>query len=351
MTPSPLVSVVMPVRNGARFLVEAGASVLTQTLEDLELVVVDDGSSDRTPDLLRGWQERDGRVRVLRRAATGGVAVALREGIGRARADMLARLDADDRAAPERLARQVEQFRTRPTLGLLGTGARFIDDRGRTVRVTLGRSGPAAAQELRRGNVFFHPSVVMRRSAYEAAGGYRPQLEPAEDLDLWLRISEHFDIDNLAEPFIDYRLHGGQSGVVNLKAQATASAAALWTAEVRASGAPDPAEDLDRIDEAVLAAWGVPPTALREQRLEAYRWAARTYDRAGYAEVARLCWRAARAEAAALSRHEEGRLLLHRASFRRWQGRRGAALGDRVRAAVVAPGLVLGGLSRRLHRS
>ncbi|SNS90213.1 Glycosyl transferase family 2 [Geodermatophilus saharensis] len=341
MTAEPLVSVVMPVRDGARYLDEAIASVLSQTLRELELVVVDDGSSDATPGILHAWQERDPRVRAHRRNEPGGVARALREGVDLAAAPYLARLDADDRAAPDRLRRQLEAFRARPALGLLGTGARYVDDAGRVFRVEVAPSGPAVARELRHGNVFFHPSVVMRRSAYDTAGGYRPQLEPAEDLDLWLRIAEHSEVDNLPEPLIDYRVHGAQSGFVALRAQATASAAALWAASVRATGAPDPAEDLERIDEALLVAHGVGVPDLRRRHLDAYSWAAETYERAGYSGIASSCWRAARVEAAALGRAEEGRLLLRRGSFRRSLGRRTAGLLDRARAAVVAPELLV----------
>ena len=347
MTPEPVVSVVMPVRDGARYLDQAIASVLSQTLRALELVVVDDGSSDETPRLLHAWQERDPRVRILRRRAPGGVVRALREGVDLAGAQYLARLDADDRSAPDRLRRQVEVFRARPALGLLGTGARYIDDEGRVFRVEVAPSGPAVAGELRNGNVFFHPSVMMRRSAHDAAGGYRCQMEPAEDFDLWLRIAERFEVDNLPEPLIDYRMHSVQSGVVALRAQVTASAAALWAASVRATGAPDPTEDLERIDEALLVAHGVTVPDLRRQHLHAYRWAAEMYERAGYPGIASSCWRAARAEASTLGRTDEGRLLLQRGSSRRSQGRRMAGFLDRVRAAVVAPELLVPPLRRQ----
>src|SRR5665213_569005 len=102
----PKVTILMPVRNGDRWLCEAVASVLSQTLSDLELLVVDDGSTDTTPQILNDLARRDDRICIIRQEALGLVA-ALNRGIDRARAPFLARLDADDRAVPERLERQV----------------------------------------------------------------------------------------------------------------------------------------------------------------------------------------------------------------------------------------------------
>lgn len=340
MSSTPLVSVVMPVRDGARFLDEAVASVVNQSLGELELIVVDDGSEDATAAILAAWSARDARIRVVTRAASGGVAVALRDGISQARSDLLARLDADDRAAPNRLRRQVETFHARPELGLLGTAARHIDEHGRAVRIEVPPTGSEVATALRHANVFFHPSVMVRRSAYNAAGGYRAQIGPAEDYDLWLRIAESYEIDNLAEPLIDYRLHPEQSMFVQMLEQATAAAAARWAASVRASGAPDPVDTLDHVDETVLLANGVPIHDLRVHRRDACLWAAESYESAGYPRIASACWRAARIEASGLGRMEEGQVLLQRASLRRLHGRRLSGLADRFHAAVLAPELL-----------
>src|ERR1700734_3315203 len=101
---TPRVAVLMPVRNGARWLGDAIGSVLGQTLRDFELVVVDDGSTDETPRILDDFARRDGRVRIVRQDACG-LVDALNRGLAEARAPLIARLDADDRALPERLDR------------------------------------------------------------------------------------------------------------------------------------------------------------------------------------------------------------------------------------------------------
>ena len=146
MTASPpTVSVLMPVRNGARWLDEAVASVLAQSWTDLELVVVDDASLDVTPEMLRTWCERDPRVRVLRRAVATGTVAARREAVAAARGPLLAMLDADDVAAPDRLRRQVAEMATRPALVLLGTGARYVDADGNVFMTERATAGPDVA--------------------------------------------------------------------------------------------------------------------------------------------------------------------------------------------------------------
>ncbi|ADB73180.1 undecaprenyl-phosphate 4-deoxy-4-formamido-L-arabinose transferase [Geodermatophilus obscurus DSM 43160] len=349
VTPVLPVSVVMPVRNGARFLDEAIGSVLAQTYTHVELVVVDDGSIDGSAFLLESWRRRDSRVRVVARPEPGGIARALNDGVHRSTGDLLARLDADDRAAPDRIRQQVEQFCARPRLGLLGTGVRYLDEASRVIGTDAAATGPTAAQGLHRGNPFFHPSVMMRRSHYEAAGGYRPQVEPAEDLDLWLRISERFEVDNLKEPLTDYRIHREQSSLQRAAAQAVATAAAHWAADVRATGATDPLAGLQVVDEKLLLSLGLSSSALLQEQIAVHRWAAELCEMAGYKREALVAWQAALAAAASLDRTEAARLLLLRARLRRAQGRLVARRVDQLRALALAPRLATTGLVQKLH--
>ena len=124
---TPQVSVVLPVRNGARWLGEALQSVIAQTLAAWELIAIDDGSTDDTPGILADFAKRDGRIRVIRQEPLGLVA-ALNRGLAEVRAPLLARLDADDRALPERLDRQVRYLAGHPDVGLLGSWAHEIDE-------------------------------------------------------------------------------------------------------------------------------------------------------------------------------------------------------------------------------
>ena len=201
---APRVSVVLAVRDGMPWIGDAVRSVLEQTLGDLELIVIDDGSTDDTPQTLASVV--DSRLRVARRAQLG-LTRALNEGIALARAPLIARLDADDVAAPERLARQVAFLDAHPEIGLLGTGAREVDAAGREISRLI---PPATDAEIRRAlirrNVFVHSSVMMRRPALAEVGGYDATFPVAQDYDLWLRLAHVTRLANLPEPLVMRRL-------------------------------------------------------------------------------------------------------------------------------------------------
>ena len=325
------------------------ASVVAQTTAAWELVIVDDGSLDETRTLLASWEARDPRIRVHRRDVPGGITRALQDGMSLTRADLVARLDADDRAAPDRLHLQIEELTRRPALGLLGTGARYVDERGREVLVEEARSGPDVARHLRQGNVFFHPSVVFTKAAYDAAGGYRRQTEPAEDYDLWLRMAEHVEVDNIPAALIDYRLHSAQSGVVRVGQQADAMSAAAWAAGVRARGGQDPLVALEAVDADVLVGIGLPPLDLHRRRADHLRWSADVYGRAGLGSFAARCWDAALAEAAFAGRDATAAVLRGRASSS-WADRHLLACArDLVRAGRTAPSSLAAAVARRLR--
>ena len=201
---APRVSVVMAVHDGARWLREAVDSALGQTLADLELIVVDDGSTDATADILAGYG--DPRLSVLRQPRSG-LTRSLNRGLRRAAAPLIARLDADDVALPERLARQVEFLDAHPEVALLGTGCREIGPDGEIRGVYAPPADDAAIRrELIRRNPFVHSSVVMRRQVVEAAGGYDEAVAVAQDYELWLRLSRAAKLANLPEPLVLRRL-------------------------------------------------------------------------------------------------------------------------------------------------
>ncbi len=225
---SPAVSVLMSVRNGAPWVREAVESVLAQTAGDLELIVIDDGSTDATPDLLASI--RDPRLRAERRPRAG-LARALNDALEQARAPLVARLDADDLALPERLARQRAFLGAHPEIGLLGTGAREVDAAGRELRIIWPPQEDAVIRRaLIRRNPFVHSSVMMRRTLVERLGGYDASFPVAQDYDLWLRLSGITRMANLPEPLVVRRLVPGRVTLARDSERLRAEARARWRA-------------------------------------------------------------------------------------------------------------------------
>ncbi|MCH8344536.1 MAG: glycosyltransferase [Planctomycetes bacterium] len=210
----PRVSVIMPVYNAQAFLGEAVRSILGQRYREFELITVDDGSSDGSKVLLEAFADQDARVRVVSRPHTG-YTVALNDGVSAATCELIARMDADDVAYPRRLERQVEYLDTHPECVVLGTawryrhpGDRYVDLDPETRRQISGSHDTILNEMLVGHNIIAHPTVMFRRSAYDrAGGGYDPLYEPAEDLELWFRMSQFGQLAILDEVLLDYRVH------------------------------------------------------------------------------------------------------------------------------------------------
>jgi len=220
--------VLMGVWNGAPRVREAVGSVLGQTMGDLELIVIDDDSADDTPVILGSFS--DPRLRVVRRVR-GGLTSALQAALALARAPLVARLDADDVALPERLERQLGFLAAHPEVGLLGTGAREVDASGREIASVRPPEDDAAIRRaLIRRNPFVHSSVLMRRAAVEQAGGYDPAFPVAQDYDLWMRMSRVTRMANLPEPLVVRRILSGRISETRETERLGAEARVRWRA-------------------------------------------------------------------------------------------------------------------------
>lgn len=219
----PRLSVVMPARNVSAYVDEAIASILAQSFADFELVIRDDGSTDDTGSKLRGWADRDRRIRLFggpRLGPSGSSNWVVRE----ARGDLVARMDADDIAMPDRLRRQVEVMTACPDIELLGTLSRSIRADGKVYRHAepwrVARRLPVAP--------FAHSSVMFRRAAFDAVGGYRAECNYWEDLDLFLRISRHGRVCVVAEELVAIRLSPASSRAVADPAVVEAAVARMY---------------------------------------------------------------------------------------------------------------------------
>jgi hypothetical protein len=260
---APRVSVILPARDGGAYLADAVASILAQSFADLELLLIDDGSRDGAVAALAPLAARDPRLRLLANPGAGLVA-ALNFGLGQARGELVARMDADDVARPERLARQVAFLDASPDVALVGAQVAFIDAAGApTGERSYFPTAPAAvaAALAARGCVIRHPTIVARKAALLAAGGYRAPCERAEDYDLWLRLSERARLANLPKVLLAYRVHGGQTSAgINLD-QRFARDLALLAARARRTGRPDPLDGVGealRFDRPPPAGWRPP---------------------------------------------------------------------------------------------
>ena len=300
----------MPVRDGERFLVEAVESVLAQTVSELELIVVDDGSTDATPGLLAGIA--DARVRVFTQPPRG-LATALNAGCAAAQAPVIARMDADDVALADRLERQLAVLDARPDVALLGGGIVLVDEQGRE----FDRERAPATPSLVDRNDLVHGTVVMRTDAFRALGGYR--LDQSEDYDLWLRFQERHGVAAVEEPVVRYRFHPGQFSVTRLERQALGSLCVRAAARERRAGRPDPLAGVERLDEGVAERLGVSREEIdRMVVADAVHWAA-TLTRVGRGAEAEALLDTAAAVAGAPPRRtlaRQARLLLLKRAVR-----------------------------------
>jgi glycosyltransferase involved in cell wall biosynthesis len=205
---APTVSVLMPVYNAERYVAEAVESILAQTFADFELIIIDDGSTDRSLSILRRSAENDLRIRLVSRPNTGYV-VALNEMLEMARGEFVARMDADDVSLPERFAIQVAYLREHPEIICIGTRVQIIDEAGRDLLACHPAMDHDEVQALALAGrcPLCHPSVMMRREPVISLGGYQVDMEPAEDHDLWLRLGEQGRMVNLPDVLVKYRNH------------------------------------------------------------------------------------------------------------------------------------------------
>jgi len=203
----PLVSVVLPVYNGEKFIDAAVKSVLTQTYKPIELIVINDGSTDLTENTLRPYMDQI----IYSYQANQGVASALNHGISLASGKYLARLDADDIAFPERIEKQVAILDKNEEIGVCGTGSEVVDE---CEKFIFNQTMPITDIEIRWKSLFnspfLHPSVIIRKQLIDDYRlRYPTDCPHAEDYALWIELLKRTKGFNLSEPLINYRVHKG----------------------------------------------------------------------------------------------------------------------------------------------
>jgi Glycosyl transferase family 2 len=269
----PLVSVVMVVCNVDRFLAESIESILAQTFSDFEFIIVDYGSTDSTKDVVAHYAESDSRV-CLHEIPHCGLGEARNAACSLAQGRYIGLMDADDVALPERLQLEVDFMEKHPKVGLLGAGVQWINAAGQALYVSC---HPTDDTQLRKALVdycaFWQPTVLLLREAFERSGGYRDPFSPAEDYDLWLRITENYQCANLEAVVLKYRMHSHQVSIRKRKQQTLGILAAQRSAAMRQNGETDIFGSVDTITPEVLTKVGVTQSMQdRAFMFDARRW-------------------------------------------------------------------------------
>ena len=260
----PIVSVVMVVCNVDRFLAESIESILGQTFRQFEFIIVDFGSTDNSEAIASSYAAKDLRIK-LHKIPHCTLGEARNAGCFLAQGRYIAIMDADDVSAPDRLMSEIAFMEQHLQVGLLGGAVEWIDAAGRSLQVHY---HPTEDRELRcelaTHSPFWQPTVLIRRDAFASVGGYRAIFAPAEDYDLWLRIAEHFQIANLKQVVLKYRIHAFQVSLRKRAQQTLCILAAQASASARSLGNPDPLDSAEEITPAILLGLGV--TEARRQR-------------------------------------------------------------------------------------
>ncbi len=247
------IDVVIPVYNAAKTLEGAVASIQAQTVQDIRIILVNDGSTDDSPAIMRRLAAADGRITVLDQA-NGGIVDALNAGLAICTADLVARHDGDDLARPDRFERQVAWLRDHPNCDAVAGGIIQIDEAGRELGPLMVPSPPALADPLsypQKEPYLVHPFLMMRRAAVMAVGGYR-HVYHAEDTDLYWRLQEAGELANMPDLLGYYRVHNQSvtgASTLNGRISAVSSQLSGLSAIRRRAGRPDITFPRDAVNE------------------------------------------------------------------------------------------------------
>ncbi|MFC1862380.1 glycosyltransferase [Thermodesulfobacteriota bacterium] len=204
----PKVTVLMPVYNGENYLGEAINSILNQSFREFEFLIIDDGSTDETNNIIASFKDR--RIRIIENNGNIGLIASLNKGIDLAKGEFIARMDADDISLPDRLEKQIDFMNNHTDVGVLGTGFQIIDSNG--IKYGLPLSFPTNHDFLQWSMYFYspivHPSVMMNKVIIREIGGYSSLYVHAEDYDLWIRASEVTKTSNLEDNLLLLRKYG-----------------------------------------------------------------------------------------------------------------------------------------------
>jgi glycosyltransferase involved in cell wall biosynthesis len=202
------VSVVMSVYNGAAYLKDSVLSILRQTEDDFEFIIIDDGSTDGSHSILKEFADNDRRIKLVTRENKG-LIFSLNEGISLAQSENIARMDADDIAYPDRLKKQLA-YMDKYNVAICGTWAEAINEAGEKVRELIYSPDAHSIRIFTlQHNPYIHSSVLFKKDVFDKVGGYKNFLY-AEDYELWTRIIYEYNAGTVPEVLMKYRIHSNQ---------------------------------------------------------------------------------------------------------------------------------------------
>jgi glycosyltransferase involved in cell wall biosynthesis len=335
------ISVVMSVFNGQSFLAEAVESILGQSFDNFEFVIIDDGSTDQTSEILHRYAARDARIRIHRHDNMGRTQ-SLNVGIRIASGKYIARMDADDISLPKRFQEQFSFMEGHPDVGLLGGAFQLISEDGSLLdAIRYPTRDTEIRSAMRVENPICHPSAFLRKELVLAVGGYRKPFVESEDYDLWLRISERSQLANLETYVLQYRIHPNQASIKSMRHQKECVLAARAAAGLRSLGLPDPLSQIEEINPELLEGLGVTKEMLEEHVLGGYYYWINILEKAYPQEALRAIDQVLdQRDSRRLERSEVADMYVRAAGIYYRNGRLAKAIQSGGRAALANPMIV-----------
>ena len=214
MNYSPKVSVVMPVYNGEKFLQEAIESILNQTFRDFEFLIVDDGSTDGSEEIISRYADTDERIHLISNPKNLGIAEATNVGVAHARGEYIALMDQDDISHPDRLSTEVAYLDLHPEICVVGGNTAVLGEDGRTHNRRPVLTSPVLIRwGLLFGNQLRNPTVLIRQDIFTKLGMRYENFAPLQDYRFWLKLSMRCWFTNLPENLVTYRLHHDNASI------------------------------------------------------------------------------------------------------------------------------------------
>ena len=197
----------MAAYNAANHIEDSIRSIQNQTYKNWELVIIDDCSTDNTPQIIKNYSSLDTRIKYLRNKVNTGPYLSANRGLDYSKGDFIARLDSDDISEPSRLDLQVNYLDCHQDISLVGTGGYLIDEQGnRTSNLNVVSRQSLIKKIIKKVNPFIHSSILVRRDTILEIGGYRDRFRYAADYDLLLRLSDHYNLSNLPKHLVGWRI-------------------------------------------------------------------------------------------------------------------------------------------------